>query len=128
MYLPLMLQCRLIRETQSNRTKTVNIIPCIAMNNYSWSDFMSKHKLNIKTSFVYLEGSKAKTYFIHIGGFRCTTERFTILDQIHGAMKFKYSTKQDHQKIFVEAIAKEEMPLLSSSSISSSITTTNTKS
>jgi hypothetical protein len=60
-YLPLMLQCGLIRETRSNRMKAVNIVPSIKTKNYSWADFLSEYKLYIEISFAFLEGSKTKT-------------------------------------------------------------------
>ncbi len=54
-YLPLMLQCGLIRETRSNQMKAVNIVPSIKTKNYSWADFISEYKLNIEISFAFLE-------------------------------------------------------------------------
>jgi len=48
--------------------------------------------------------------------------------QTCGGMKFKYTTIRDRKKTLVKAIAKEELPLPSSSSMSSSITTKNTES
>jgi hypothetical protein len=122
-YLPLMLQCSLIRETRSNRTKAVNIVPSIETKNYSWADFISEYKLNIEISFAFLEGSKTKTYFIRVGSFSSTMHRFTILDQISAGMKFKYTTIRDRQRNLVEAIGREEISLLRYSSISSNTAT-----
>jgi hypothetical protein len=121
-----MLQCGLIKENKSKKWKTIHIKPCIEMGNYSsysWSNFIAEYKLNIETSYICIEG--AKVYFICITSFACATKLFRVLDQIHGGMKFKYTTIRDRQKTFIEATAKEEIFLLSSSSIiSSNFTTT----
>ena len=92
-----MLQCRLTREAKNNRVKTVNRVPSIETmgHQYSWADFIAENMLNIETSYIYPDGSKIKTYFIRIGRF--ATQRFTILDQINGSMKFKYTTIRDRQ-------------------------------
>jgi hypothetical protein len=70
--------------------------------------FISEHMLNIETSFIHQEGNKRKTYFIGVGRFESASRCFTILDQVRGVRKFKYTTIQDRQKQFVDAIAHEE--------------------
>jgi hypothetical protein len=76
--------------------------------------FYSKQKLNIETSYIYPDGKKKKKYFIHVSSFESDgkSKSFTILDQIHGERKFKYTTIRDRQKTFIEAIAQEEIALL----------------
>jgi hypothetical protein len=107
-------QCGLIREAKNNRLKTVNLVPSIESmgHQYSWADFIAENMLNIETSYIYPDGSKIKTYFIRIGRF--ATQRFTILDQINGSMKFKFTTMRDRQKSFIESVAREEIAFLSS--------------
>jgi hypothetical protein len=104
-YLPFMLQCSFIRQAKNNRLKTDNLVPSIELmgHQYSWADFIAENMLNIETTYIYRDGSKRKTYFIRIGRF--STERFTILDQINGSMKFKYTTIRDRQKSSIESVA-----------------------
>ncbi len=130
-FLPLMLQCGLVKQNVSKRWKTVQLVPCVEggghyySSSYSWSNFIAEYLLNIEISYVHLDSSSKKTYFIRIGSFSAG-KCFTALDQIHAGMKFKYTTIRDHQRILVEAIAREEISLLSSCSRLSSSTTTNT--
>jgi len=109
----------------------VQLVPCVEgggnyySSSYSWSNFIAEYSLNIEISYVHLDSSSKKTYFIRIGSYSAG-KRFIALDQIHAGMKFKYTTIQDRRRILVEAIAREEISLLSSCSRLSSSTTTNT--
>ena len=80
--------------------------------------------LNIETSFIHQAGNKRKTYFIRVGRLESASRCFTILDQVWGVMKFKYTRIHDQQKQFIDAIAHEELKLLPSPI---SPTTTNNK-
>lgn len=112
MYLPLMQKCGLINTTKSNRYKTVTVNPSIESKNsngsYTWSDFISEHRLNIELSYIFEQNnSKKKVYFIRCGSFEEGRSRFTILDQIRAAMTFRYNTLRDRQRDLIASLANE---------------------
>jgi hypothetical protein len=65
-----MQKCGLINTTKSNRYKTVTVNPSIESKNsngsYTWSDFISEHRLNIELSYIFEQNNSKKRCILFV--------------------------------------------------------------
>jgi hypothetical protein len=119
LHLPLMLKCGLIHISKSNRHKTVttnlSIESTVTNSYYTWTDFITEHKLNMEISYIIL--NKKKNYFICCDSFEEGSSHFTIWDQILANMKFKYNMLRDRKKEFIASLCEVSSLLLVASPV-----------